>query len=353
MSHPDDTRLFERVDSEAKAYLLGWLAARGEFGKNRIELSVSKKDAAITREWWRVLGLPVPDGKRSAELVTRIEALDVIDDIRAALDVATTGKAIPQSLPRVASAALAWSSLRGIVDACAKISTPGESDAPSCRLRVESAKLRKAILSLSSIRATERETEIEWRGNDALDLLAKLYDGSTWALPRKRRRYLEWCMTVPSFMGARPVTPLPVAPMETPIFRFVRSLPEAVAPSKARASDSGYDLTIVKLIKNVGLVFYFDTGIKVQPPYGWYFDVVARSSLTKTGFILANGVGVIDRTYTGSIIVPLMKVDTSAPDLTLPARVAQMIPRPIVHAQLVEVPSLSETDRGAGGFGST
>jgi dUTP pyrophosphatase len=118
-------------------------------------------------------------------------------------------------------------------------------------------------------------------------------------------------------------------------------------------SDSGYDLTLIKKTKTVGMVEFFDTGIKVQPDFGWYFDVVARSSLTKTGYMVANAVGVIDRTYTGSILVPLIKIDQNAAPLTLPATVVQMIPRPIVHAEVVEVETLDDTERGAGGFGST
>ena len=97
----------------------------------------------------------------------------------------------------------------------------------------------------------------------------------------------------------------------------------------------------------------YDTGIKVQPAFGWYFDLVPRSSISKTGYMLANSIGVIDRTYVGPVLVPLRKVDPHAPDLELPARLVQIIPRPIVHIQWEEVEALDETARGAGGFGST
>ena len=52
--------------------------------------------------------------------------------------------------------------------------------------------------------------------------------------------------------------------------------------------------------------------------------LVPRSSISKTGYMLANSVGVIDRTYTGNVLVPLIKVDKSMPDLILPARVVQL-----------------------------
>ena len=69
--------------------------------------------------------------------------------------------------------------------------------------------------------------------------------------------------------------------------------------------------------------------------------------------MLANGVGVIDRGYTGEIFVPLIKVDDGAPDLQLPVRLVQVIPRPIIAAELVEVDDFEETSRGASGFGSS
>ena len=71
--------------------------------------------------------------------------------------------------------------------------------------------------------------------------------------------------------------------------------------------------------------------------------------------MLANSIGIIDRTYLGNIIVALIKIDESAPDLILPSRLVQIIPTPIVHFQMVEVDSfdVQSTDRGEGGFGSS
>ena len=69
--------------------------------------------------------------------------------------------------------------------------------------------------------------------------------------------------------------------------------------------------------------------------------------------MLANAVGVIDRAYVGEVLVPLVEFDPAAPDLPLPARVVQLIPRPIVTGEVVEVAQLEDTARGSGGFGST
>lgn len=66
-----------------------------------------------------------------------------------------------------------------------------------------------------------------------------------------------------------------------------------------------------------------------------------------------NGVGVIDRGYNAEIIVPLFKVDNNAPDIELPARVVQIVPSPIIHAEFIQVDSFEETDRSGKGFGSS
>lgn len=126
----------------------------------------------------------------------------------------------------------------------------------------------------------------------------------------------------------------------------------AVCPSKSRASDSGYDLTLISVIKQVGDVTFYGTGITVKPPTGFYLDLVPRSSLSKQGYMLANNTGIIDNTYRGEIIVALRKFD-GFKDLELPAKVVQIIPRKRYHFDVVEASNTEKTSRNDGGFGST
>lgn len=136
-------------------------------------------------------------------------------------------------------------------------------------------------------------------------------------------------------------------------FLYRKLDPEAKDLMRARESDSGFDLTAIKVTKRIDNVLYCDTGISVQPPPGYYTEVVARSSLHKFGYMLVNSVGIIDEDYRGPIILALFKFDPEVPDIELPLRVAQLIPRKRVKAQFQEVSELSETERGDGGFGST
>ena len=62
--------------------------------------------------------------------------------------------------------------------------------------------------------------------------------------------------------------------------------PNAIIPSKAGPNEVGYDLTAISFVKKLGLnTFMYDTGISVEPPKGYYTEIVPRSSISKTGFV--------------------------------------------------------------------
>jgi deoxyuridine 5'-triphosphate nucleotidohydrolase len=139
-------------------------------------------------------------------------------------------------------------------------------------------------------------------------------------------------------------------------FAFWKTRPDAQAPFKSRFSDVGFDLTIIEKYKEYGTCILFDTGIKIQVPVGYYAEIVPRSSLSKTGWMLANSVGVIDCGYTGNIYVPLIKVDPAAADLELPFKAVQLIIRKQFYSYLIdqsETTEIQETSREEGGFGSS
>ena len=97
------------------------------------------------------------------------------------------------------------------------------------------------------------------------------------------------------------------------------------------------------------------TGIAIALPSPEYVALVfARSGLgIRKGVCLSNGVGVIDSDYRGEISVGL--VNLSGEDYTIRPgdRIAQLMVVPVVRPELVQVDALDETERGAGGFGST
>ena len=128
----------------------------------------------------------------------------------------------------------------------------------------------------------------------------------------------------------------------------------AIAPIKTHPSDIGWDLTAISVVKKLGTkTIMYDTGISICPPQGYYTEIVARSSIVKTGYILTNGIGIIDPSYRGTLRICLTKVDDTKPDLKVPFRLAQLIVKKSENIDIIKVQELSETERGDGGFGST
>ena len=136
-------------------------------------------------------------------------------------------------------------------------------------------------------------------------------------------------------------------------FKCVLTNEHASLPKKNNESDAGYDLTLTNVHKQMGAVTMYGTGVKVKAPKDYYFDLVPRSSIIKTGYMLANSVGVIDTDYIGEIYVPLIKIDETASELELPIRLVQLIPRKCHKLNVEEVESLETTIRAENGFGSS
>ena len=97
------------------------------------------------------------------------------------------------------------------------------------------------------------------------------------------------------------------------------------------------------------------TGLAIALPSADYVALVfARSGLgIKQGVCLANGVGVIDSDYRGEIGVGLVNLGDSPYTVRPGDRIAQLVILPFLAAEFAEADALDETDRGAGGFGST
>tara|TARA_B110000208_G_C11800792_1_gene442151 strand:- start:6941 stop:7423 length:483 start_codon:yes stop_codon:yes gene_type:complete len=141
----------------------------------------------------------------------------------------------------------------------------------------------------------------------------------------------------------------------------------AIVPTKAGDDEVGYDLTAISFVKKLSPVtFMYDTGISVKPPEGYYTEIVPRSSIVKSGFILANSIGIIDPTYRGTLKIVLHKVvmkdgeghngngvQIACRPLTTPFTLCQLVIRKMEKATLTVVNCLDETFRGDGGFGST
>lgn len=132
----------------------------------------------------------------------------------------------------------------------------------------------------------------------------------------------------------------------------------AKIPTRATVGSAGMDLYACiqePITLNGGDKAVIPTGIAIgldTPEYAAF--VYARSGLAiKHGIGLLNSVGVIDSDYRGEICVGVINQLKEPYTIEPFERIAQMVIQPVALPELVEVESLDETDRGAGGFGST
>lgn len=96
------------------------------------------------------------------------------------------------------------------------------------------------------------------------------------------------------------------------------------------------------------------TSLAMALPAGYEAQVRPRSGLAaKNGVTVLNTPGTIDADYRGEVKVILVNLSNDPFTIERGMRVAQMIIAPVTQGEWVEVESLDETDRGAGGFGST
>ena len=136
---------------------------------------------------------------------------------------------------------------------------------------------------------------------------------------------------------------------------FKRINPDAVLPSYAHPGDAGMDLRSVDdAVIPAGGRALVHTGLVVNLPPGYEAQVRPRSGLAlKSGVTVLNTPGTIDAGYRGEIGVILANFCEEPFSVHKGDRIAQMVIAPVTFAEIVETDSIDETDRGAGGFGST
>jgi dUTP diphosphatase len=150
--------------------------------------------------------------------------------------------------------------------------------------------------------------------------------------------------------------------VSAPIKVDIRQLPHGEGlplPAYQSAHAAGLDL-LAAVPESAPLVLapskhaMVPTALAIALPEGFEAQVRPRSGLAaKHGVTVLNSPGTIDADYRGEIQVILINHGAEAFTIRRGERIAQMVIAPVVQAQLIGVTTLSETDRGSGGFGST
>lgn len=128
---------------------------------------------------------------------------------------------------------------------------------------------------------------------------------------------------------------------------------KSVMPKQAKKGDAGYDMTATS-VERIGLFKYrYGTGIAMEIPEGYEGEIRPRSSVHKTGMILSNCVGTIDSGYRGEIMAVFWKIPFIGKPYQVGDRIMQILIKPVPDVKFMEAETLSKTERGTDGYGSS
>ncbi len=142
-----------------------------------------------------------------------------------------------------------------------------------------------------------------------------------------------------------------------PVIGYKKLDPRAITPTYGTEYAAGADLyALLDADTEIapGETKLIHTGIAVEIPLGYVGLIYARSGLaSKRGLAPANKVGVIDADYRGELMVALYNQSGAFQRIGAGERIAQLVITPYLAVEYEEKEELSDTVRGAGGFGST
>lgn len=138
---------------------------------------------------------------------------------------------------------------------------------------------------------------------------------------------------------------------------------DTVVPKYATPGSAGFDLAAIEDVEIMpGSTKLVKTGLSVEVPLGYELQVRPRSGTSlKTPIRVANSPGTVDSDYRGEVCVIVHNSSQNCPQygggitvhIKKGERIAQGVVAPVIQAEFEEVDELSDTNRGAGGFGST
>ena len=131
--------------------------------------------------------------------------------------------------------------------------------------------------------------------------------------------------------------------------------PAAILPSYARVGDAGLDLFAVKALSIApGASALVPTGIAIELPPGTEGQVRPRSGLAlKHAITVLNTPGTVDEGYRGEVGVILINHGQRMFAVEAGMKIAQLVVTARIQVEVAEVAALQDSERGAGGFGST
>lgn len=333
-------KLFENIDTSYKAYLLGYIAAQFKctINFNENSLAFYSDNLYNVMNLKNIINFYIQIYNFNEKIYYfKIQSNKMIEDI--CYHIYKDSLIV---FPNFKEDVLKINFIRGFFDKNGGISI--SDDSMECYVvDTDENEFKNKICTYLDIKYTVNDNNlILFKDVNLIDFLGKIYDHND---KLRNKKFYE------AFIKAINNDKITV-----PYCKVHKNDPNAILPLKVRESDTGYDLTIIKRVKDFNnTTSLYDTGISITIQPGYYAEIVPRSSLSKSGFMLANSIGIIDCSYRGNLFIALSKIDLESHDITLPFRCCQLIFRKQIFMNMMveDKTKTTDTNRSDGGFGST
>lgn len=306
-----DDSVLHTIDSKHKAYLLGWIASDGSVRPGRISIGLNPIDIDILYQLRDIVGTDVPLSVSTKVAYLTFSSKVMSADVCRHLNILPKEKTYVVEWPKLDSYELNLAFLRGLFDGDGCIVRPKAGAQPRATICSYSPSMRASIVAFSRFKCKDYGTDVDWQNEDAIRFVEELYSDKSYPYLQRKydtlQKWINWKPAIPGKYG------------KGGGFKWSATSYDAVCLSRQQSKDADQVLTIVSKASIDGNTEWYETDIKVIPNAGLSFCVTLEDSITSQGYALTQPV-TIDGTYTGTVRVPLTKVDPCTPSLSIPCR---------------------------------
>jgi hypothetical protein len=189
-----DPDMFKNVDTEQKAYLLGWIASDGSIRPGSITIAIHKKDINILNEIVSSLNLKIPVVvfKQKPMCKITINSKEISKDICNLLQIQPRKKSDIVQMPSLSSENITWAFIRGYFDGDGHVRNYYKSKSLETTIASNSFKMLESIGKFTKLRYRIHRNQIVFSWFQSLKFLSKMYDTATIKLERKYSMYQLW-----------------------------------------------------------------------------------------------------------------------------------------------------------------
>lgn len=309
-----DDDFMKVIDTEEKAYLLGWIASDGHLSPTgRIDISVRDYDIKIMEILKDLICEEIPIFKRDDMVGFSICSTEMNSDICKILEICPGNKSKIVTFPNLDNDSLTWAFIRGLFDGDGSINKlTRNNQRRSCCIASISSKMKEGIKKFCKIDCYLNDATIGFTTTNAMLFLSKIYqtNNEKLRLERKYNTYLEYLEYTKGTVGQS-------GNIGNCKYVVTRENADHLKYTELM-NIFAINLVDIHKILSPDTVIY-ETGIKLQPDIDYCLKINDRNDiLVQYGYILKDKDKTHQPSYVTTFKVTLIKVDTSLPNIELP-----------------------------------